>query len=176
MYKEGGVDSFENIANKYGLPSNHFYRYLQVRSYLREKLQISTLGDLHPLLRYMVKTHQSHNLKNTTKQIYQILRESKKENLYYIKDKWEKELEITIPDDEWNQSFKDIFHYIRSPFWQEYAWKINIRYFRTPSTISKYMQNNSSCWRECGENNVDHTHIFFTCKKKYKPTGQMCYV
>lgn len=73
MYNEGGMVSFENLAKRYSLPSNNFYRYLQVRSYLREKVHIKTLGDLQPLLRYILKTYQSHNFNNTTGQIYQIL-------------------------------------------------------------------------------------------------------
>ena len=32
-----------------------------------------------------------------------------------IEDKWEEELKTTIPDNEWIQSFKDIFH-PRSPY------------------------------------------------------------
>ncbi len=51
----------------------------------------------------MVKTDQTY--KNTTRHIYQIFQENKIEKLFYIKDKWEKELEITVPAEEWNQSF-----------------------------------------------------------------------
>ncbi len=69
--------------------------------------QIQTLGDCYALLRYMVKTSQSHNLKNTIGQICQIFQETKVEDSYHIKDKWEKELKTTITDTEWNQNFKD---------------------------------------------------------------------
>ena len=112
----------------------------------------------------MIKSHQRHDYKSSIGQLYQIFQECFVENSDDIKEKWDKEMRITIETNEWNQSFKDIFKLLRSPFWQEYAWKINIRYFQTPLSISKYTSN-SKCWRECGENKADHVHIFFTCPK-----------
>ena len=165
MYKVEVMDTFENIANRYSLNKNHFYRYLQVRNYLKEKVQITSFGELHPLLRHMIKANQNQNLKNMTGQMYQVLQDNRAEDINNIKDKWQIELKTSISNDEWKQSLKDNFSNIKSPFWQEYAWKINIWYFRTPVMLSKYTQNNSSCWRECGEDKADHTHIFFTCKK-----------
>ena len=87
MYNKEGFDSFENIAQQYGLSNNHFYRYLQVRNYLKEKVQIRTLEDLHPLLRYMIKTNQSHELKSAVRQTNQILQGIKPDNLGNIKVK-----------------------------------------------------------------------------------------
>ena len=164
MYNEEGMVSFEHIVDQYSLSRNQFYRYLQVRSYLKDGLKIRNLGNLHPLLKYIIKSHERNDYKNTIGQLYQIFQENSSEDLDYIKDKWDKELRTTIQGNEWNRSFKDIFNYIRSPFWQEYAWKINIRYFQTPLSISKYTSD-SSCWRECGEKEADHTHIFLTCPK-----------
>ena len=164
MYEDEGVVSFEYIVEKYSIPRDHFFRYLQVRSYLKDKLKIRTLGNLHPILRYVIKSHQRHDYKNSIGQLYQIFQETFAENVDNIKEKWDKELRITIESNEWNHSFKDIFNLIRSPFWQEYAWKINIRYFQTPLSVSKYTFN-SKCWRECGENKADHAHVFMTCPK-----------
>ena len=40
MYNKDGVASFEHIVDQYGIPRNHFFRYLQVRSYLKDTLKI----------------------------------------------------------------------------------------------------------------------------------------
>lgn len=37
-------------------------------------------------------------------------------------------MKVAIPANEWNQSLKDIFPYIRSPYREEYAWKINVSF------------------------------------------------
>ncbi len=57
----------------------------------------------------MLKTYQSHNCKNTTGQTYLILQENKIEDLYHIKDTWEKEQNIILQVYEWNQTCKDNF-------------------------------------------------------------------
>lgn len=87
-----------------------------------------------------------------------------------IKEKWELDLQKTINDDEWFKSIKANFIHIRSPFWQEFAWKFHLRFFRTPLFISKYTKNKdmSVCWRKCGEKEVDYLHIFYSCPNMQK--------
>lgn len=58
---------------------------------------------------------------------------------------------------EWKNTF---FLYIRSRYWQDHAWKMNRSCLRTPSTLSKCTENKSSCWRECGGNDLLTRHIY----------------
>lgn len=168
MFSDIGVETFENIARAYQLQNNQFYRYLQLRNYLNEKAHLKSLTDLHILIQYMAKKCQSENTKHLTGQIYNILQECGAEKLDHIKEKWELDLNKTISEEEWNQCLEHINVYTRSPYWQEYAWKMTIRYFLTPSIMAKYAQTNTSCWRECGVNNADYTHIFYSCNKLNK--------
>lgn len=163
MYAEKGFDSFENIERRYQLPRSHFYRYLQVRSYVNKNIKIVTLAEIHPFVREILKVIEIGSIKNVTGQIYRILQQNEGK-INHIKEKWEDELKTAISEKEWEQTFKDIYNHSKSIYWQEFAWKVNIRYFRTPSTI-KYKQFTSSCWRNCGNSNADHTHIFFTCDR-----------
>lgn len=45
------------------------------------------------------------------------------------------------------------------------AWKNLIRFFITPKLKSKQLQRQQICSRECGETDVDHSHIFWKCPK-----------
>uniref|UniRef100_A0A8C6SKR5 Reverse transcriptase zinc-binding domain-containing protein n=1 Tax=Neogobius melanostomus TaxID=47308 RepID=A0A8C6SKR5_9GOBI len=83
------------------------------------------------------------------------------------KGKWEKELQVIIDEDDWYQISKSNFIHIRSPFWQEFAWKLQLRFFKTPHMISKFSKDKdtAACWRKCGEKEADYLHIFLTCPK-----------
>lgn len=70
-----------------------------------------------------------------------------------------------MTDEEWNLSSKNVFCYIKSPFWQEYAWKLLVRFFITPLKISKFTDKMQKCWRMCGEYNVDLVHILYACSR-----------
>lgn len=127
MFGDTGIDSFESIGRKYGLKNNQFYRYLQLRNYLNEKAHLKSLKDLHPLIQYMAKKCQSEITENVTGQIYKTIQEYESIDLYNIKDRWEQEMNKTISEEEWNLCLKDMNVHIKSPYWQEYAWKINVR-------------------------------------------------
>ena len=82
-----------------------------------------------------------------------------------VKNKWENEIPCNISPIDWEQMCKNIHETTNSNYWKEFAWKIIIRYFRTPLIQSKYKCNlTSSCWRKCGEQIAHHSHIFWSCK------------
>ncbi len=78
--------------------------------------------------------------------------------------KWEEELNIHISEDTWKEMNRNVHTTTASPYWREYAWKIQSRYFITPAQQAKY--NNkilSNCWRDCGESYANFSHIFWFC-------------
>ncbi len=52
-----------------------------------------------------------------------------------------------------------------STSWREYEWKVISRFFKTLSTAKAGTTPTSECWRKCGEQTGNHTHIFWTCPK-----------
>ncbi len=55
------------------------------------------------------------------------------------------------------------YHY--SLIGREFSWKCLIRYFITPKIKSKQVSRQQVCWRQCGQLEADHTHIFWSCEK-----------
>ncbi len=52
-----------------------------------------------------------------------------------------------------------------SGHWREFSWKNMIRFFITPK-IKQHQKGHPSygrCWRECGNAQADHFHIFWDC-------------
>lgn len=76
------------------------------------------------------------------------------------------ELNIIIEDGEWETICNGCHKGINSNMWKEFDWKTKTRFFRTPSVISKFVDNPAAmyCWRRCGMVG-DHSHIFWDCPK-----------
>ena len=119
---------------------------------------------IHSFL-HILRVYEKSSFKNITRQVYSIINNHKGNLSICIKKFWEKDLGGEVTEEEWNLASKNTYAYIKSPYWQEYAWKVLVRFFVTPLMINKYTHTIQSCWRECGEVNVDLVHILFTCVK-----------
>ena len=49
--------------------------------------------------------------------------------------------------------------------WREFGWKNLIHFFITPQIKSKSSKSQQQCWRQCGQMDANHSHIFWTCPK-----------
>ena len=87
------------------------------------------------------------------------------ESTLYIKEKWERELGEQITDDEWWNICKTQCTSTNSRSWREFNWKNTVKYFITPKIRRRFASAQQPCWRECGQVNVDHAHIFWGCEK-----------
>lgn len=67
MFKDHAVDTFENLSKDYNLPSNHFFRYLKVRSYIITNIQ--SFQDPNPIVEHIFKVYEKPSFKNVTEQI-----------------------------------------------------------------------------------------------------------
>lgn len=47
--------------------------------------------------------------------------------------------------------------------WRKHCWKNIIRFFITPKITSKYGSGVHQCWRQCGEFQANHSHVFWLC-------------
>jgi len=100
--------------------------------------------------------------------IYQGLQKQHGTNTGYIKAKWEKELNTEISE-EWRSMWCT-----SSKRWRIFGWKNLIRFFITPLVKSKFSQSQEQCWRQCGNMNADHSHIFWLCPKIQTFWGHVC--
>ena len=58
--------------------------------------------------------------------------------------------------------------------WRIFGWKTLIRFFITPLIKSKFSQSQEQCWRQCGNMNAHHSHIFWLCPKIQTFWGNVC--
>uniref|UniRef100_A0A3Q2FFW2 Reverse transcriptase n=1 Tax=Cyprinodon variegatus TaxID=28743 RepID=A0A3Q2FFW2_CYPVA len=64
--------------------------------------------------------------------------------------------------DTWEEMCTDAQLTTNSNTRREFKWKVIVRFFRTPTITSKMGPTQpSSCWRNCGTQIANHTHIFW---------------
>lgn len=167
LFKGQTMKSFEQLKQEFNLTNKDFYKYLQLRHYLRthkewEKLtqepsKIETLFMLCSKYNALVKKGLISNLDKALQDEFSM-------NNMAVKEKWELEANIIIRDIDWEETFQSGHKLTNSPTWREFEWKVKMRYFNTPSITSKYSNTSDLCWRNCGKVG-DFTHIFWDCPK-----------
>lgn len=104
LYIEGTVASFTQIQNKYKLPGSNFFRYLQIRQYVRKHLQdFETFRDssLDGCLQLSPYTEKLISfIHDTTMTKYQ--------SSWHHFNKREIEMDIEISDGRWEESLEHI--------------------------------------------------------------------
>lgn len=114
---------------------------------------------------FLIQTCKKGKYEKLVSNLYKCLQSLFRGSSPEIKEKWELEMNIIIEDQVWEQICENVHKITNSPTWKEFAWKVNLRYFRTPSTIFKIDNSKTNkCWRQCGQIG-DHTHVFWDCPK-----------
>ena len=159
--KEGTFHSFEYLKKRYNLEQKDFYRYLQVRNYFNQNLR-PNLGKIETgILKILLLASESPCTKIISK-LYKAILHHKSGNTWYIKEKWEREGNLTITEDAWKRMCLMQWTSSCSTIWREFCWKNVIRFFITPLQ-KRYGGGGSSCWRQCGTDNANHFHVFWNC-------------
>lgn len=164
LEREGQLESFQNLKEKHDLGTLDFYRYLQLRDYYRKEIQADPSGEVNSVIQIIKKAYKESNTRIISA-IYRGLNSHDKNSTNYIKGKWEKEFNMEITDDEWLNMWKIHQTSTSSRIWREFSWKNLVRFFITPKMKSKQLNRQQKCWRDCGEFDVDHSHVFWKCHK-----------
>ncbi len=160
-----GIVQFKSLQREYNLPHSHFFRCLQVKSYTENSdIKKKPITDLHPMTQFLVKNYKYGDIKHQISTIYNILQGDNNPEGLREKIRWQEELDLILSNSEWENMSLALHKTTASQYWREYAWKFQMRYFVTPIQQAKFQQSVSSvCWRDCGENHADSTHIFWSC-------------
>lgn len=140
------IKQFQEIATQFVIPNSHPFRYLQMHSYVLNGLRNRTVGEIHPLVRYMIKTYNTGMERKHLNKIVTLIRKKEPDINNRMKNKWEKELLLNITDTDWEQICKNVQKSTHSNYWKEFSWKIINRYFKTPNIQKKYRNVTSECW------------------------------
>ena len=158
IIKDNRLLSFERIKEKYALETQDFYRYLQLRHFVSERIKNQSEQG-KPLLDIFKRAYNSHKDRGIISGLYKGLINMKTHSTLYIKTKWEMEGGLDLTEEEWGIIWEYQWKCSSSQSWKEFGWKSMIRYFITPHQMIHYRDNSPTCWRNCGNINANQYHV-----------------
>ena len=113
----------------------------------------------------MIDAYKSKLNRKLIARIYSCLQSHKGTSTLYIKSKWEKESKIIISEEDWLNICETHRSTSSSGQWREFVWKNMIWFFITPriKQLQRGLPEYGHCWRECGDTQANHFHIFWEC-------------
>lgn len=161
LTEKGQLKNFEKLKEDYNLEKTDFFRFLQVRNRFEHIRKETDLND--PILTIFIDAYQSKSNKGVISRIYKGLLSKKPHNTGYVKEKWEREGNLLISEDDWFDICKSQWKCTSSHVWREFGWKCMIRFFITPKQKTHFTGGEATCWRQCGHREANHWHIFWEC-------------
>ena len=115
--------------------------YFQIRHYITSHKDWNTIKNAPTNVETYFINIIKHQLRNKklVSHIYRNLSLNTPDNTFYIKNNWELELNIIIEDGEWETMCVGCHKGVNSNMWRAFDWKMKTRFFKTPSVISKFV-------------------------------------
>uniref|UniRef100_A0A3Q0RGC2 Uncharacterized protein n=1 Tax=Amphilophus citrinellus TaxID=61819 RepID=A0A3Q0RGC2_AMPCI len=149
---------FKTVCERYTLNCQDFYRYLQLHHYYTKDIKGSLKGNISTLTQMFIKAYKSKLNKKIIGGLYRNINELRGHSTSYIKEKWEKELDIIITHEDWAIKIDTQNTTTNSQVWRDFSWKNSVSYFITPIQKSKQTDLPPACCWECG-----YSYIFWSC-------------
>ena len=160
----------------YELGKEDFYRYLQIQHFFFKEIQPPDPAEPSIITQIFVDTYKAKNMKGIIGKLYEGFSLINKNLTNYIRERWEKEINMVISEDVWLQIWETQSFSTNSLFWRDFSCKNLTRFFITPNQKSRFSGSQCSCWRGCGSALADHAHIFWSCPyivPFWKEVGQL---
>lgn len=160
LYSEGVLMSFEQLINKFDLPKKHFFKYLQVRSFITTQLKSTVKPPLSTIENIAVNHHQSRGLLS---KFYNILLLSSKESSLSYLQAWKADLQTEISDDEWNNSCLLAQKQTINTRLRLLQYKWLFRTYITPVKLHHFNSNIPGVCVKCGVDKGTLLHCMWQC-------------
>ena len=106
MYIDKHFAAFSQLKDKFSLPSTHFFRYLQVRNYVRQNVpNFESLPEESRVYSFLLGPPESKHL---ISDFVKVLSEQVNYATHSLKKAWEEELGLQIDDIVWEEGLSRI--------------------------------------------------------------------
>uniref|UniRef100_A0A3B3Z6M4 Reverse transcriptase zinc-binding domain-containing protein n=1 Tax=Periophthalmus magnuspinnatus TaxID=409849 RepID=A0A3B3Z6M4_9GOBI len=159
LYVDDFIKSFQQLKNEFNLPQAHFFRYLQIRSYLnsityyKNGVKNSILDNIFikaVVLKDKIITNIYDHINMNTGVVIN------------IKKSWEYDFGVKLDDQQWIKVLNDAKQITKSNKSHEVQYKIINKMHVTPVTRSKYETCTTLCFK-CKKEAGTYFHLMWSC-------------
>lgn len=161
LFIQGEFASFEQLSQKYSLPASNFFRYLQVRHYVKDVISAFPHKPAGGLLEDIFTCELKK--KGAVSLIIKNIQNVSSPSNSNIRQLWERDLQMTITEDMWANILKQIHSSSMCARHSLIQFKVVHRAHMSKSKLSKmFPQLDPTCDR-CKIDEATLLHMFWTC-------------
>lgn len=163
LYQGGHLMSFEQLRNKYDLPASHFFRYLQIRSFMRSHIAKFVDIPQHRALEEIINVRPG--CRGAVSTLYQTLLSQDQEvvSTEKYRTEWETELGMPITEEGWETCFRNIHRCSVNVRLNLIQFKVVHRLHYSKVKVNKMYSSVSALCNKCKNKPGTLTHQFWTC-------------
>lgn len=162
LYSDGVLMSFEQVSNKYNLPKKHFFKYLQVRSFITSLLKTTTEPSLTTIENIAVNHYISRGLLS---KFYNILLAASRESSLSYLQAWKADMETDISVEDWNNSCLLAQKQTINTRFRLLQYKWIFRTYITPVKLHHFNPNIPDDCIKCAKEKGTLYHCMWQCEK-----------
>ena len=164
LYMDDAFASFAQLQELYTLPASQFFRYLQVRDYTRRNIPHFELTPppSHNLYAIM---NQHPNNKSLVSQLVDVFASYESPSTQHLKEAWEKDLNITIDDVDWESCLSATHTCSINSRHQLIQFKVFHRLHYSCTKLHSFYPSVSPLCPKCKSAEGSLGHLFWSCPK-----------
>lgn len=161
LYEDNTLMSFDSLKRKFAIPQTHLFKYFQIRSFIRSRLQSYQCPPLS-ILEDMATANP--NSKGNISKIYKKLVHSSVESSNDKRLAWADDLQTDITEQEWGRACSQAQKIsINSRFrLLQYNWLMRI--YITPEKLNKFNPDIPDTCIKCGKERGTLYHCLWDCE------------
>ena len=161
LYENNIFMSFDQVKNKFALPTHHFFRYLQVRHFVRS--QFTLFPSLSPNISLDSILEIKPEIKGTISRLYTAIFEMEDSSLSIIKGHWERDFGTGISEEVWSRILKNVHSSSICARHGLIQFKIVHRLHMSKLKLSRIFPEISPNCNRCKQAPADLYHSFWSC-------------
>jgi len=153
--------SFTQLQEKYQIPTAHFFRYLQAKSFVRQSLPLTELPEQHIFYNLMVRNPITKGLISQFVSVFPVSISS-----LHIRDAWVGDTGEDISDEQWTMALERIKTCSINARLQLIQYKVIHRLHYSKTKLNKIFPSVSAlCVYRCKSSDGTLAHLFWGCPK-----------
>lgn len=166
LYKDNTLSSFDDLKAKFNFPNKHFFKYLQLRSFILSRLNHSVQQPQFSILESF--SMQNCFGKGRVAQIYKILVNNNKDNSERRRQDWIQDLNEEISQEEWGTICSEAQSQTINTRLRLIQYKWIMRLYTTPVKLNRFNPQIPDLCFKCSEYQGTLFHCLWECDEIQK--------